>query len=80
MARTNISEKVRSAVFDAADWKCQRCGCDLTVSVESPRHALFTPNYATVDHIVPLAKGGTDARSNLQALCARCNKSKKDRT
>lgn len=26
-----------------------------------------------VDHIVPLAEGGTDARENLQALCKRCH-------
>jgi 5-methylcytosine-specific restriction protein A len=30
----------------------------------------------TVDHIVPKARGGTDTRSNLQALCGRCRKIK----
>lgn len=29
-----------------------------------------------IDHIVPLAKGGTNDRSNLQALCAQCHEAK----
>ena len=32
-----------------------------------------------VDHIVPLAEGGLDARENLQVLCARCHAWKSDR-
>ena len=31
---------------------------------------------AEVDHIVPLHKGGTDERSNLQALCPDCHEAK----
>jgi 5-methylcytosine-specific restriction endonuclease McrA len=27
----------------------------------------------TVDHIIPLAQGGTDDPSNLRTLCRRCN-------
>jgi len=30
----------------------------------------------TVDHIVPRARGGTDDRSNLQALCGDCRRAK----
>ena len=30
----------------------------------------------TVDHIVPRARGGTDERSNLQALCNGCRRRK----
>lgn len=33
----------------------------------------------SVDHIVPLARGGTHDESNLVACCIRCNSSKKDR-
>lgn len=30
----------------------------------------------TVDHIIPKALGGTDARENLQVLCRPCNSAK----
>ena len=33
-----------------------------------------------LDHIVPQSKGGTDDRSNLQALCSYCNTSAGNRT
>ncbi len=33
-----------------------------------------------VDHLHPLARGGTDHPSNLAACCQRCNNRKRDRT
>ena len=36
-------------------------------------------NSASVDHIVPRAKGGTDHLDNLQLLCGHCNRVKGDR-
>jgi len=32
-----------------------------------------------LDHITPLARGGTDRPTNLQPLCANCNLRKSDR-
>jgi 5-methylcytosine-specific restriction endonuclease McrA len=32
-----------------------------------------TPNYATIDHIVPRSKGGLDVPSNYQLACEQCN-------
>lgn len=37
------------------------------------------PEDATVDHIVPKAKGGTNAFDNLALACRRCNHAKGDR-
>jgi 5-methylcytosine-specific restriction endonuclease McrA len=31
---------------------------------------------ATVDHILPKSKGGTDKDSNLRVICYRCNQEK----
>lgn len=43
--------------------ECERCG---------GTHKL------AVDHILPIAKGGTDCISNKQTLCVHCNSKKKD--
>ena len=32
----------------------------------------------TVDHIIPIVKGGTNHESNLVAACAKCNYGKQD--
>lgn len=47
--------------------RCQNCGW--SVDDGATLH---------VDHIRPLSKGGTNARENLQALCAPCNLGKSD--
>ena len=33
----------------------------------------------TVDHLIPVSKGGTDDASNMVACCLQCNSSKRDR-
>ena len=33
-----------------------------------------------IDHIMPVIRGGTDARGNLQLLCSGCNLKKSDQT
>jgi 5-methylcytosine-specific restriction endonuclease McrA len=53
-----------TALCHAYDNRCLRCGD------EGP---------LTVDHIVPLTRGGTHNLANLQPLCARCNVSKGNR-
>jgi len=59
--RKSIGNRLRMEVFEADDFTCQGCGA---------RKSL------TIDHIVPIVKGGTDDRANLQTLCKSCNSSK----
>jgi len=38
---------------------------------------LFKPSELTMDHIVPLARGGRSTKDNLVACCKECNNRKK---
>jgi hypothetical protein len=59
--RKSIPEKVRFEVFKRDSFKCQYCG------KSSPDVVLH------VDHIKPVAEGGTNDISNLLAACSECN-------
>jgi len=37
----------------------------------------FAPNMLTMDHIVPIARGGKSVKSNLVTACKECNNKKK---
>jgi 5-methylcytosine-specific restriction endonuclease McrA len=52
--------------------KCYYCGCKMT----KKSHRL---NSATVDHVVPLDRGGRNDPSNLVIACSACNSSKRNR-
>ncbi|MCS6958687.1 MAG: HNH endonuclease [Pseudanabaenaceae cyanobacterium SKYGB_i_bin29] len=62
--RVPIPEAVRQYVFQRDNYRC--CSCGATKDL-------------TIDHIIPLAKGGTNDISNLQTLCLSCNARKNDR-
>ncbi|MEU5429041.1 HNH endonuclease [Streptomyces olivoreticuli] len=64
----------RLAIFQRDDWKCQLCGTALDISAEVP-----APLAPTIDHIVPLANGGTHELANVQAAHFLCNSSKSNR-
>lgn len=53
----------RQRILRAYDYTCIQCG-----SKEEP----------TIDHVIPLAKGGTSYDDNLQVLCEKCNQAKGD--
>ena len=47
--------------------RCALCGSGITLELEASPH---------IDHIVALAKGGTNDLCNLQLLCDVCNRKK----
>lgn len=62
--RIKIGKQTRNAVFTNGNMKCQICGKPLN------------QNDFTVDHIVPLARGGENDLDNYRCTCDRCNKLK----
>lgn len=64
----------RNVVFERDDYACQICMEPLDMDA-----ARSTPLAPTVDHIVPLSKGGHHTYANTQAAHFRCNTAKGDR-
>ena len=62
--RKSIPGKLRHKVFERDGYRCRECGA---TNKETTLH---------VDHIKPVAKGGTNDINNLQTLCEKCNLSK----
>jgi 5-methylcytosine-specific restriction endonuclease McrA len=69
-----VREKViKDVVFERDCWKC--CDCGITVV----RSRYYQRNQATIDHTIPLSKGGSHTYSNVRTLCMPCNTAKADR-
>lgn len=62
--RISIPKAVRQYVFERDGHHCQMC---------------YSAKSLTIDHIVPLALGGTNDISNLRTLCHSCNARKGNR-
>ncbi|AMA07888.1 HNH endonuclease [Picosynechococcus sp. PCC 73109] len=62
--RLPIPDSVRKYVYQRDNYQCQCCGSRLHETQLS------------IDHIIPLAKGGSNDISNLQTLCLNCNQKK----
>jgi hypothetical protein len=61
MRRERISDSVRLFVWQRDEGKCVKCG---------------STNRLEFDHIIPVAKGGSNTERNIQLLCEACNRSK----
>ena len=56
-------------VFKRDNWTCQICGKKLSML----QRGSLMAEAPTIDHIVPLSKGGVHRISNCQCACRRCN-------
>lgn len=62
-------------VFERDKWRCHLCGC------KAPKRlrGTYEPDAPELDHVVPLAAGGTHTWGNVKCACRRCNGAKSDR-
>ena len=65
-----------AVVMKRAHGKCEICGCK--VHKHKGSQFGYDPTGATLDHIIPLSKGGTHTYDNIQLACSRCNSIKSD--
>ena len=50
--------------------------CGKTCTKDDVRWGSFGPNYPTIDHVIPLCKGGTHTWGNVRIACGECNEAK----
>ena len=62
--RTAIPKRVRMEVFKRDEFTCQYCGA-------TPPNVVLE-----IDHVLPIAKGGTNDELNLVTACEPCNSGK----
>ena len=65
--RAVMSDKLRIQILKRDNYPCQICGRSAKDGAE-----------LEVDHIIPISKGGKTVPNNLQTLCKRCNRGKRD--
>ena len=67
--RKRLAKAQKNMILKSQNFKCAMCGCDISK---------ITPHY---DHRIPLAIGGSNNITNIQALCGTCHteKSKYDK-
>jgi hypothetical protein len=59
-----VSDAVRATIIVRDGGRCRRCSSTRCLEV---------------DHIIPASRGGTSAEDNLQTLCRRCNRRKRNK-
>ena len=69
MKRTSISEKLREKVRRTARYRCGFCLFS----------EVYSPTIFQIDHIIPIAEGGTNEEENLWLLCETCNRAKSNK-
>lgn len=70
----SIHAKVRARIAEDCGWVCQYCGDAVAIGFRAG------DKLATIDHKIPLARGGSSKRFNLTCACYACNQAKADMT
>lgn len=65
----------RAAVFERDRWTCHLCGKAAHRDAQAP----YDPHVATLDHVIPLSKGGSHTMENLRTAHFICNSRKGNR-
>lgn len=72
--RNGVIPYRRADIYERDGWVCQLCLAPVDKELQWP-----DPLCATIDHVIPIVKGGPDSPDNVQLSHARCNMSKGDR-
>lgn len=73
-AREGIAKLERMAVYRRDNWTCWLCECEVDRSASWP-----SPDSPSIDHVVPVVRGGSNHRNNLRCAHLGCNIRKRDK-
>lgn len=68
-----VYEKINANdIYKRDGFKCVSCGCKVVKS------DTYRPDQATIDHVIPMSKGGSHTIDNIVTMCHTCNSIKRD--
>jgi len=70
---STLTESEWRTQVELFSFMCHVCGQELTLEVKKE-------NTLSLDHLIPLNRGGINAKENVAPTCWNCNRSKGDRT
>ena len=69
---------LRRSLMAAQEYKCYYCACYVHEPPAGHSVSYQHPQMATLDHIVPVSKGGTNQPRNFVVACYECNAKRRD--
>lgn len=80
-----MGHSTRELVWKRDEYRCRYCGRtvvppDYRAAARVNGHPQMKSNTATVDHVIPVSRGGQRNMTNLVTACRACNQDKADLT
>jgi len=76
--KLGVIETIRpEQIYIRDKYKCWICGCKVISTYGKDN--CYNKDAATLDHVIPLAKGGTHTKGNIKTACRQCNAIKSDK-
>lgn len=69
-----VAAVVPTEIFERDGWRCHICRRKIRAATQWPH-----PRSASLDHLVPLSRGGTHEPANVATACLGCNSAKGNR-
>ncbi len=69
-------ERAKAREFRHSSWWKQQVGKGVCYHCEKK----FSPAELTMDHLIPMSRGGKSSKKNIVVACKQCNSLKKNRT